>query len=553
MREFLNQIRTLWSRLETPQRASIALILVVFVVFIGGVFWSAAQPDYRALIQNADRATVVEIAAMLEDENVQYRITDNEHSILVPSKDYYRLRNTLSQNDMLSEAGTGFELLDETGFADSTFKEQKNYDRAIAGELERSFLELPGVKGARVIVVRPEPSPFLQDDRQSTASVFLDMKSGRNLNDKQVMGIVRLTASSVEGLASQRVEVVDSTGPLTRWDRDEGVSMASTALEAATAREQHLTRKGQAMLDKVLGPGRGVVTVAVDLDFTERQRQTVQVDRENSTVLSERTRTTDETTPIFPPGGVAGTQPNVEGQPVAGAPQSEPATTNTEENQREYAVGEVKTTTKEELGRIRGMNVSILLDHKVEVVAKQDENGDPVVDENGQPVMEEQHQAYSDAERERFKEMVLNAIGFYAYKGTAPAAADEVPIEERFQASVTSMKVYSPDTGEITQEAGLIPDADLLQQVGKYAVAVVVALGLLMVARGQLKRSQQAWESEKRKRDEAEAEARQKQEAQESSPEAVMAKRLELKDAVRKQILDAPDSAAKVLRSWIYE
>ena len=31
---------------------------------------------------------------------------------------------------------------------DSSFKEQKTYDRALAGELERSFRELPGVKSA---------------------------------------------------------------------------------------------------------------------------------------------------------------------------------------------------------------------------------------------------------------------------------------------------------------------------------------------------------------------------------------------------------------------
>ena len=39
--------------------AWVGWILVVFVVFIGGVFWTAAQPSYRALVQDADRATVV--------------------------------------------------------------------------------------------------------------------------------------------------------------------------------------------------------------------------------------------------------------------------------------------------------------------------------------------------------------------------------------------------------------------------------------------------------------------------------------------------------------
>jgi P27 family predicted phage terminase small subunit len=38
------------------------------------------------------------------------------------------------------EAGNGFELLDKSGFMESTFREHHTYDRAVAGELERMGL-----------------------------------------------------------------------------------------------------------------------------------------------------------------------------------------------------------------------------------------------------------------------------------------------------------------------------------------------------------------------------------------------------------------------------
>ena len=181
MNEFIRQLKDIWGKLETSQKASIFLIAIVFAGFIAFIGYQATAPSYRALIQDGQRAQVHEIAAFLQDQNIQYRITDNERTVLVQSDSFYRLRNLLSQNDLLGEAGTGFELLDNTGFADSTFKEQKNYDRAVSGELERSFRALRGVKSARVIVVRPETQSLLQDDRVSTASVFLDMESGKQI------------------------------------------------------------------------------------------------------------------------------------------------------------------------------------------------------------------------------------------------------------------------------------------------------------------------------------------------------------------------------------
>ena len=334
------------------------------------------------------------------------------------------------------------------------------------------------------------------------------------------MGVVRLTARSIEGLAKEKVEVVDNSGPLTRWDREEGAMMASSALEAASVREKYLIQKGQAMLDKVLGPGRGVVTVALDLDFTQRSQHSVQVSKDNSTVLRESTITDDERTPVFPPGGVAGTQPNVEGQPGRTNAPTQPATKAGEQVERDFAVGEVKTVTKDEMGRIRGMNVSILLDHKVTVVPQTDEAGEAVLDEDGQPVTEEQSVAFDAAESASFEEMVLNAIGFYAYKGAAAKVSDATPLDDRFKSSVTSMKVYVPTAQETIQEAGMLPAPEMLKEIGQYVIAGIVAIGLLLIARGQLKRSHAVWEAEQKKRDEEAAAicARKREKALRSAP-----------------------------------
>ena len=55
---------------------------------------------------------------------------------------------------------------------------------------------------ARVHLVRPEPTPFVREQKPATASVVLKLKSGAVLTRTTVQGIVALVSRSVEGLAA---------------------------------------------------------------------------------------------------------------------------------------------------------------------------------------------------------------------------------------------------------------------------------------------------------------------------------------------------------------
>ena len=51
-----------------------------------------------------------------------------------------------------------------------------NYQRALQAELSRSILQIDGVLAARVLIARPEPTPFIRDQRAPTASVVLKLR-----------------------------------------------------------------------------------------------------------------------------------------------------------------------------------------------------------------------------------------------------------------------------------------------------------------------------------------------------------------------------------------
>ncbi len=552
MSKIWQQLRAIWGRLEVSQRATILLVLVAAVIAAVGLSYAASRPDYRMLVSDLGKGQVAEIVAYLDSKQVMYQLADRESTIMVPSKDLYRLRNELAEHELLSDGAKGFEILSKGNMWDSTFTEHKTYDRAVAGELERSFRELAGVRSARVLIDRPQPSPFIGDDSaKPKASIKLDMLSGKRLTDRQVAGVLRLTAGAIAGLNPDRVEVMDNHGLLTPAAADSSAMMAQTTLEAESARDSYLTRKAQEQLDATLGPGRSMVKVSTKLDFTKRS--TASSDPGKSVLLKENTTSTDEKTPIVSAGGIAGTQPNVEGAPAAGAGQAQIGSKTSEETRNEYVVGKNTVTQEDEVGRITGMSVSILLDFKTTKVAKKDDKGQPTGE------TEEQRSEYTDVEKLRYRDLVLNAIGYNAARGLQLKAEAADKVDARFGATVQSMEMYREPLITVTQAGVTIPGlpGGIADWIG-YGLSALVAIVLLMVARGQLKRSHQAWmlTEAKANQEEADRKAKVKPEAKVEDgkeEEENRTRRMELKDQIKKRVMEDPTSAAQIVRRWLYE
>lgn len=553
MSKFWQQLKQVWERLETAQRATIVLAALAALIGLAVLAYSATRPSYQLLAKDLTRARTAEIVAYLEQQGIPYRVVDRETAVLVPAQHIYRLRNELAQQDLLGDGGKGFELLDRSSFMMSTFLEHRSYDRAVAGELERSFREIPGVRSARVIIDRPQPSPFVGDDEaKPRASIKLDVVPGVRLTERQIAGIIALTAGAVAGLDHSRVEVMDNSGLLTPRAADSAAGQASTALEAEAARDAYLTRKAQEQLDAVLGPGRGRVKVSVKLDFTKRSESSV--DPTKTAALSERATTSSKRTPVQAVGGVAGTAPNVEneGRPGAGAPQL--ASETSEETQTAYFVGQRKVTVEEEVGRIRGMTVSILLPYKSEEVDELGADGKPT----GRKVR--RRVPYSPEEQQRFERLVLNAIGFDAARDIVARAEGVQNLAGRFSSTVQSMDLYEPEPEPAAQAAIALPFGAPGAWLG-YALVGLVALGLLAVAHLQLRRSHAAWrEAEERARREREAkEAEQRKAAppppspEEEAAQKIRTRRQELKENIKRAIAEDPNAAAAIIRRWLYE
>jgi flagellar M-ring protein FliF len=255
--------------LSGTQRLLIPTVVVALLLALGFLLFMQGQEDYGVLFSNLSQEDAGGIVSKLKGKKVSYRLEANGATILVPKSEMYELRLVLASEGMPKGGGVGFEIFDRQELGVTDFVQRLNYQRALQGELARTIAGMPEVLEARVHIVAPKESLFIEDQKETTASVALKLRPGRTLSPGQVESIVNLVASSVAGLHPTQVTVVDLRGRILSKPQDrqgfQGLSSGQTGLQRQV--EESYERKIQDLFDKILGPGKSFVRVSTDLDF----------------------------------------------------------------------------------------------------------------------------------------------------------------------------------------------------------------------------------------------------------------------------------------------
>ncbi|MGT2425894.1 flagellar basal-body MS-ring/collar protein FliF [Amnibacterium kyonggiense] len=258
--------------LETVKQFTVAqrtiAIIGVAVLVLGGVALLnyLGQPSYQVLYSNISASEASAVTAQLDKDKVQYQLQDGGQTILVPAASVNAER--LATATLLSSGAGGYSLLDNLGVTASEFQQNVTYKRAIEGELANTIEAINGVSSASVQLAIPQQTVFSDQQQAPTASVFVNVS--QPLTTDQVDAIVHLVAAAYPGLTTDNVSVVDQKGDTLS---SIGSGTAGSGSDAAADYEETTKNAVQAMLDKVLGPGNAVVTVAADVSSSSGSKQ----------------------------------------------------------------------------------------------------------------------------------------------------------------------------------------------------------------------------------------------------------------------------------------
>jgi flagellar M-ring protein FliF len=279
---------SLMERLGGPRRA---LILVVGLAAAGLIFavaqWASA-PTWVPAFTGVPLESVATMTDKLDQAGVKYRLERGGSDIMVAATDLAKARVALAKGGMPNSGRPGLELFDQPSWGMTDFTQRINYRRALEGELERTIGKMRGIEQAQVHLVLHETDGFAAGDKPTEASVVLKLKG--ESDEETVKGIAHLVASSVEGLTSEHVTIVNDAGRLLSEavEPNTPTGLTSRQLQMQRELEDYLRTKAEKIVAQMVGNTNMRVQVSAPMSFDQLERTTASVDPEKQVVAAEQ-------------------------------------------------------------------------------------------------------------------------------------------------------------------------------------------------------------------------------------------------------------------------
>ena len=449
LNEAVDRTKEFWGRITFSQRVLIASLAAFSVaVFVALVMW-LNTPDMQVLYANLGPEDASKVVKSLEDQNVPFKLGENGTAILVPSDQVYMLRMKIAGEGTIQGQGLGFEVFNEVKLGQTEFVQKINYQRALQGELARTLTAFPAVENARVHLVIPARTLFIEEQQKPSASVVLKLAGGSKMDQRDVMSVVNLLTMSVEGLDKSRISIADTTGKVLFQPNEEGaLQLSGTQVEMTNSAQSRLERRIEELLTPMVGPGKVKATVNAELDFSQRVINKVLFDPESAVVRSEQRSEESRQGNANLNSGVPET--NFRGDGMGGTQSA--SSSNRETRNTNYEINKEEHNIVGQMGAVNRLTVAVIVDGMYE----KNENGETV------------YRPRSEEDIRRIRQLVAGAVGFDSARG------DVIEV---------SSVAFSSMEQDIPQNIGdVITDYTL--RLGKpFLNALLVFLFLIMVVR----------------------------------------------------------------------
>ncbi len=367
LKKFGGQASAFWQSLSMARKLTLAGVMTLVFVAIGSLMFMKSETPHEYIFTDVS----TEDTQAILNEFRRLNITDYEvdsKGIKVPTPRAAELRMQLAQEGLPSHGVVGWEKFDSQDFTRTEFEQNIHRLRAIQGEISRTITAIEGISSARVHIVTPKQSLFVEEQKEPTAAIYIRTKRGAKLNERQIKGIQHLVCRSVEGLKPNNVTIIDQEGQmLTKVESEDFASKMTKEMQTyKQSVERDLEAKIRSLVGRIAGSERVEAKVDVAVDFTQEEQTISEVDPEKVAVVSKNTQGSSMEGSGLNPTGIPGSKSNVPGE-QENVQQTGSKSQNKQDSELiNYDVS--KTIAKKTLpvGNIKRISAAVLVDGRQE-------------------------------------------------------------------------------------------------------------------------------------------------------------------------------------------
>jgi flagellar M-ring protein FliF len=262
-------------RLGSVGRLVVGGIAIATVAAVFYLVTSAGPASYVPAFTNLTPRQAGNVQAALASAKIPSKLGGTSDTVLVPSASVNAAVVAIDKAGLaVNGQHDGYQLLDKLSMSSTDFQQNVAMKRALEGELANEIQNIAGVSDATVNLAMPQQTLFLADQKQATASVMLTLNGG-GFNDVAVRGVQRLVANAVTGLTPANVVITDQAGSLLS-SSDGGIGdAAASKLATESSYSRQLESGAQQIVDTMLGPGAGLVSVNARLNLDSQTQKKI--------------------------------------------------------------------------------------------------------------------------------------------------------------------------------------------------------------------------------------------------------------------------------------
>ena len=348
----------------------IALVICVAIaVFI--LIW-ANEPDYRPLA-SMETQELIETLDYLDQAQIDYRLEGN--TVYVSSGQYQKIKLGMSRQGITQGESAGADIImQDMGFGVSQRVEKVRLKHAREKQIASTIEEMTAVSRAKVLLALPKENVFARREKQASATVVVTTRRGSMISSGEVNSIIDIVASAVQGLEPDRVTVTNSNGRLLNSGSQGAESARSRKeYELEKKRESAYIEKIDSILIPVLGLGNYTAQADVTMDFTSVEQTQRSYNPDLPAIRSEMTVEENSIGGVIAgiPGALTNQPPldsNIPERASSSSTQQTPGRNHKEET-RNYELDTTVSHTKQQVGMIRRLSVSVALDYVTSTAA----------------------------------------------------------------------------------------------------------------------------------------------------------------------------------------
>lgn len=364
IKRYIDPIKNFWRALTKKKKIIILSSLggVILLSVIIGIVLN--QQPYVVLYPGLDQTEAVDVMNELKDRDVSYK--EDNGTIYVPKDKENALRMDLS-NEGYPKTAPNYDFFTSNVNVMSTDYEKKTIERyQLNQRLEAVIKTLDCIKNANVTISIPESSSYAWDTdaAKPSASVTVQLATGKTLNASQVGGIKQLVAKSVPNLSTDDVAVIDTaTGNelSAASDNKTAVDISEFKLQIENEYEQDIEKSVLKVLTPIFGEGNVQVTAKSIMDVDKKVKEALSYtpSTDNKGVISKSTENSEKETGGDAAGGAVGTETNADTTTYTGVTTDGNTIYTKDEKTYEYLVSQVKEQIQSDAATVQDMTISV--------------------------------------------------------------------------------------------------------------------------------------------------------------------------------------------------